>query len=403
METFLTPDHLISDEIKTYCRTLRTFVDRQVLPHEDEFDDYWDWTERKEHTFVEDILKKLLIDLGFQKAYIPPQYGGTGGWSMVEKGAINAELARGDRGFYVTSTVTSWAVASVMLPTPNDRLMKQLAEWLCGNEPFMICSALTEPHGGGAVEDMRLKALETRTRARLEGNEWVINGHKLWPSGYREAKAFQVVCSVEGEKFPNNIAQFIVPADTPGVSTGKPYRKMGCAIDTNGDVWFENVRVSNENRLHEGEDEVKSLVAKATLGRASSSSTVLGTMRRAYEILKSYVDNREIGGKPMKEHGAIVHELGQIVSDILSAESIVWNTLGRLDHPEVYGPPWDHKQLVTASSCHNAVTGYGLRVINRAVELHGFLRVFQGREDGKAVKGREGSPDCGGRPSAAPC
>lgn len=372
LDDFLRPDHLIREEIRMYCNTLRKFVDTEVLPHEDEFDDYWDWTERKEHTFVEDLFKKLWIDLGLQQTFVPPPYGGTGDWSSVETGAVTIEVARGDHGIAETLFLSQWAVASIMLPTPNDTLMKKVAEHLLGNESFLICNAITEPHGGGSVEDMRLKGSQIRTRARLEGNEWVINGHKLWPSGFREAKMFLVICSVEGEQYPNNIAQVLVPANAPGVSTSKPYRKMGTAVDTNGDIWFENVRVPKENRLHEGEDEVKSLTAKCTIGRAcGSSSFAIGIMRRAYEILKSYVDNREIAGKPMKEHGAIAHELGQIVSDMHTAESVYWNTLIRLDNPEVYGPPWDHKQLVAASICQNVVTECAWKVVNRGLELMG--------------------------------
>jgi len=219
-----------------------------------------------------------------------------------------------------------------MVPMPNDIVMKQVADWLCGDKPFVICNAITEPHGGGAVEDMRLMGSQIRTTACLEGDEWVINGHKLWPSAYREADAYVVVCAIEGEKFPNNIAQIFVPAKTPGISTSKPYRKMGCSIDTNGDIWFDNVRVPKENRLHEGIDEVKSLIAKETIGRCFNCAFAIGILRRMYEILKSYVDSREIAGKPMKEHGLIVHELGQILSDMQSAESVTWYAFERLDH-----------------------------------------------------------------------
>ena len=70
METFWRPDHLIRDEVKMFCDAVRDFVNREVLPHEDEFDDYWDWTERKERTFVEDIFKKLWIDLGLSLIHI---------------------------------------------------------------------------------------------------------------------------------------------------------------------------------------------------------------------------------------------------------------------------------------------------------------------------------------------
>ncbi len=370
-EFSLRPDHLIRDEVKSYCETLKRWVNERVLPHEDVLDDYWDWTERPEHTLIHDLFKELWIDLGLQKAFIPREYGGEGDWSTVENGAVIVEVARGDFGLACTGFLQSWVVASVMLPKPNDYLMKQLAEWLLGSEPFPMCNAITEPHGGGNVEDPRLKGSAIRTRAKREGDTWVINGHKLWPSAFREAKAFLVICSIEGEQFPNNIGQFIVPADTPGLTTGKPYKKMGAAIDTCGDIWFENVKVPKENKLHEGEDEVKSLIAKETIGRACSTAFAIGIMRRGFEILRSYVENREIGGKPMKEHGVIVHELGQIVTDMVTAESVFWNTLIRLDHPEVYGPPWDHGQLVAASICQNVATECAFKVINRALELMG--------------------------------
>ena len=76
IDDFLRPDHLISAETKMFCKSLRKFVNNEILPHEDELDDYWDWTERKEHTFVHDIWKKLLIDLGLQKSFIPPSSEG---------------------------------------------------------------------------------------------------------------------------------------------------------------------------------------------------------------------------------------------------------------------------------------------------------------------------------------
>lgn len=221
------------------------------------------------------------------------------------------------------------------------------------------------------MEDMRLKGSQIKTRARLEGVEWVINGHKLWPSGAMEAKEFCVLCAVEGEKFPNNIAQIMIPRDIPGVATSRPYRKMGTSIDTNGDVWFENVRVPKENRLHEGEDEVKSLAAKCLTGRLMGGVFAVGIMRRAYEIFKPYVDNRKIAGVPMKEHGAIAHELGEIAADIYAAESAIWAAAERFDHPELYGPLWDQGQLTTASSAQIVANEAAWRVVNRCLDLMG--------------------------------
>jgi alkylation response protein AidB-like acyl-CoA dehydrogenase len=391
-DLFLKPEHLIRDEVKLYCDTLRKWVDKKVLPHEDELDDLWDWTERKEKTIVHEMFHELLIDMGLQKTFVPPPYGGVGDWSMTETGAVVMEVARGDHGLAETGFIASWTVASTMMPTPNDFMMKKLSEGLLSDEVFVICSGITEPHGGGAVEDPRLKGTGTRTTAKLEGNEWVVNGHKLWPSGGREAKWFLAICRIPDEKWPNNVAQIMIPADAPGVSTGKPYRKMGCATDTNGDIWFDNVRVPKEYRLHEGEDEVLSLTAKITIGRAMATSFGLGIMRRAYELMKTYVDNREIGGIPMKDHGAMALELGRIATNIMNMELAFWGTLQRLDKPEVYGPPWDHKQLMAASVMDNITMDLGTNVLNKCIDLMGS---FGYSKEGKMEKLLRDAKICG--------
>jgi len=372
IDDFLRPNHLISAETKMFCESLRNFVNNEILPHEDELDDYWDWTERKEHTFVHDIWKKLLIDLGLQKSFIPPQFGGAGGGSTVDACATVEEVARGDFAIACTGFISPWSIATITLPKVNEFLLRKLAPLLCGDKEYLICSAITEPHAGGSVEDMRLKGSQIKTIARLEGNQWVINGHKLWPSAFREAKMFRVLCAVEGQDFPRNIAQIFVPADTPGVTTSTPYRTMGASVDTNGDIWFDNVRVPKENRAQaDPEDEVKSVLANISIGRLTSAAFPLGIMKRAYEVIKEYVDHREIAGKPMKEHGVIVHELGQIASDILNAEAYLYYVADRLDHPEVYGFPWEPKTLVVVSACQNTVSNLGWSVVNRALDLMG--------------------------------
>ena len=80
---FLRPDHLMSEENKLFCESIRRFVDKEVIPHEDEFDNYWDWTERKEGTIVHQLYKRLLVDLGIQRSFVPEEYGGTGGQSSL--------------------------------------------------------------------------------------------------------------------------------------------------------------------------------------------------------------------------------------------------------------------------------------------------------------------------------
>lgn len=372
VDDFLRPDHLISQEAKMYCNTLREFINKEVIPVEDQFDAYWDWTERGGDTFVDALWQKLLIDLELQHTFIPPELGGLGGGSTVDMCALVSEVARGDFALACSGFISPWSIASATLPKVNEPLMKKIAPLMCGNEVYMICAAITEPHSGGSVEDYRMKGAGIQTTARLEGDQWVVNGHKLWPSAYREAKMFRVFCRVEGAEFPNNIAQIFVPADAPGVSTSKPYQKMGAALDTNGDIWFDNVRVPIENRAQQDPvDDFHSVLANVTIGRLTSAAFPLGIMKRAYEVLKAYVDIRIIAGKPMKEHGVIVHELGTIAKDILTAEAVLYSVAGRMDHPETYGFPWDLKNQALASACQNTVCELGWNVVTRALDLMG--------------------------------
>jgi hypothetical protein len=147
---------------------------------------------------------------------------------------------------------------------------------------------------------------------------------------------------------------------------------MGAAIDTNGDIWFENVRVPKEYRAQQDpEDDLKSVIANITIGRLTSAAFPLGIMKRAYEVLRDYVDNREIAAKPMKEHGAIAHELGRIAQNILAAEGFFYSAAARMDHPDVYGFPWEAKSVALASSVQNVIGELGWDTVSRSLELMG--------------------------------
>ena len=94
-------------------------------------------------------------------------------------------------------------------------------------------------------------------------------------------------------------------------------------------------------------------------------------MKRAYEVFKSYVDNREIAGMPMKEHGVIVNELGRMAGDLMNAEAYLYYVADRMDHPEVYGAPWELKNLAIASACQVTVSDLGWSVVSRAMDMMG--------------------------------
>lgn len=377
IDDFMRPEHLMTDEDRLVVKSVREFLEKEVMPHERELDDYWDWPLVKEkREFIDRIRKVLYIDFGIQKVLIPEEYGGLGMFRAVPGFLVREELARADLGLFVTAYMNQWGVTPVvghgLSPKVNEEWMKEFAPKMTGDRIYQVSSLITEPHAGGSIED----ALGTHgkfigTTCKLKGGEWVINGHKLWASSFYEADLYRVICRVEDEEYPRNIRQVYVPADTPGVTKSNPYRKMGCNVDTNGDVWFEEVKVPKEWAAQEDPiDDLKSNVANAaTLGRVQPE--VIGVAKRAYELIREWAQTREINGRPMKDHGVLAHELGEIAQDIMTAEVWIYYMAERLDHPEVYGPPWYFKNMVAADACKKTANDAAFRAIDRALMLMG--------------------------------
>lgn len=148
IDDFMGPSHLLSDHTKIACDQLRKFVNKEILPHHDKMDDYWDWTERKERTFIHDIIKTLYVDFGIQKMLFPEELGGLGGGSFTDAYALVEELARGDLGICTEAFMNVWGIMPIAPPTPNETLLKKFAAQMCGDKVFQVCSCVTEPQGG---------------------------------------------------------------------------------------------------------------------------------------------------------------------------------------------------------------------------------------------------------------
>jgi alkylation response protein AidB-like acyl-CoA dehydrogenase len=175
LDVFLTEeDHMAKD-------MFRNFVEKEIMPVRQQIDD------DKEHKTVNKILQGL-TDLGLQRAAFPKEYGGGGMESIVSAAVMHEELGRGDSGIATSATVTTWAFKPALL-AGNKAVLDHFAPMFCGDELKMGCFAITEPggsHGGGGcdIENPSLHGQKIRTIARLEGDEWVINGQKArWRIG----------------------------------------------------------------------------------------------------------------------------------------------------------------------------------------------------------------------------
>ena len=190
LDIFLTQEDFMMREM------LRSFVDKEIMPVRQQIDD------DKDHIIVNRILQGL-TDLGTQKAAFPPDYGGMGAKSAVSAGILHEELSRGDSGLCTARGVTGWAWIPA-LAANNKVVLDRFAPEFCGKDLKFGCFAMTEPggaHGGGGcdIENLNLHGRKIRTKAVLDGNEWVINGQKMWASNSGIADLYCVVCTTDPE------------------------------------------------------------------------------------------------------------------------------------------------------------------------------------------------------------
>jgi alkylation response protein AidB-like acyl-CoA dehydrogenase len=226
---------------------------------------------------------------------------------------------------------------------------------------------MTEPQGGADIENLDLLRGRTiTTTAVLDGDEWVINGHKLWPTNSGGvADLFGVVCTTSpGSSDPRDFAFIMVPADTEGVTQGAPYQKAGMAADKNGDVWFEDVRVPGWYRACGPGDDFKYFKEVIALGNMGSIAFVSGVLMNVYELLQDFAARARYAGRPLREHDALAAVLADLVADLELIRIAGYQYARMLDRPDLYGPRWSEAivakgRAIKYRACDRAIEGLG--------------------------------------------
>jgi alkylation response protein AidB-like acyl-CoA dehydrogenase len=344
IDDFIRPVEWCSPFVSDIGRVVREWVDDRLIPVRRQIDEDW-----QEHKLVKPLLKEVLVDLGINAAFFPAECGGTDmPEQMAMASVICEELARGDSGFAVAAICSVWGMMTMLIPPHrNMELCMEFGPKFCGDELYMGCHSMTEPASGADLENIGvIKGKTIATTATLDGDEWIINGHKLWPSG-GNAELHVVICTTkQGSSDLNDFAVILVPRDSEGVSVSGPYQKAGMAADYNPDIWYDHVRVPKRYRLFGPGDDLKWWTSTISMGNIGSTAFSVGIMKNVYEIVKKYTSERIIAGKPLKEHSLVAEMLSDIAMSIESTSAWMWCYIREWDHPEIYGMnPWDEKFL----------------------------------------------------------
>ena len=321
-DNFSRPLEYISPMDKHLRTVIRKWADEEVIPFRRRFDEDW-----KEHKLIEPAFDKLMGNkgLGLQKALFPEELGGWGlGHSdntFMISYALSEEVGRADTGMAVAFLVTLWPLTTILIePHVNWRLAKEFAPMFCDCDRAVFSAlTMTEPQGGADIENIGLLGGKTlRTTARIDGDEWVINGHKLWPTNSAGvSRLFGVPCTTKpGSNDRDDFAIIFVPTDTKGVSEGNPYEKAGMAADKNSDIWFEDVRVPSWYRAHGPGLDARTFLEIIPWGQVASCGFLTGAMLNLYERLYEFVSTRTYCNSVLKENDAVAGVIGRIAGDI---------------------------------------------------------------------------------------
>ncbi len=355
-------DFITSEEDLAFLTVIRKYVDNEMMPVRLKLDE--------DYNVFEEVYEGL-VKLGIQKRGFSPEYGGLGIRSATTVCAITEELSRGDSGISLHSLIIPWCLAGAM-GARNKVLMDKFIPMFCGDTPRCGCLAITEPAGGCNIEDAAEHGLTIRTRAKLDGNEWVINGEKMWPSGASIADLYCVVCTTDPNQKEDGIALIYVPKDTPGLSFGKAEEKMGMKVtDVNTAIYFDNVRAPKEYRAGGPGIDWQLFRANIGWGRLTSAPMALGNAQAVLEIVIEYTKNRFYGGKPVRTHSLQAAMIADMAIGIESARAFYLSVAAMFNNRKKYGNPGEDYLMARACAAKVYACDVTETVCNRAMELMG--------------------------------
>jgi len=362
MTKHLCVEELTTEEAKMGRALGRQFTENEIFPVRQQIDD------DKDHTqVIEPIFRRILIDMGFQKMMASGEAG-----SMVNQMGFMEEIARGDSGIAVALGCTSWCIMPLIYePYKRPDLLAELTDPFQEDDVHFGCFAMTEPEGGCDIENPRMMGRRIHTRARLDGDEWVINGAKQWPTNSGIASLYLTVCTTDPELGNEGIALIYVPYPIEGVSFSRFENKAGMQGDRNCSIFYDDVRVPKRYRAAGPGDDANLLHQNLAVGSVGSAIMSVGTAQNIFEIVTDYTTKRVVAGKPIKEHSVNACALADMAIGIETARTYTLNIAYMFDRPETYGERWSEEMLAKSRIAKVYAADVSIMVANKAMEMMG--------------------------------
>jgi alkylation response protein AidB-like acyl-CoA dehydrogenase len=337
-------DFSLNDDQQAYVASARAFAEGAMAPNAA----LWD----EQAIFPKDVLRQA-GELGFMGMYTPESAGGLG-MGRLDASLIVEELAKGCTATAAFITIHNMATSMIGKYCSLGVIEQWCPDLVTGTTLASYC--LTEP---GAGSD----AASLRTSAARDGDDYVINGSKVFISGAGDTDVLVVMLRTGGPG-PKGVSALLVPADAPGISYGKKEDKMGWNAQPTRMVTFDNVRVPVGNRL--GEEGQGFAIAMEGLdgGRINIATCSVGTAQQALEEATAYVQERRQFDTAIADFQATQFRLADMLTELVAARQMVRLAASKLDNGDAQASTY-------CAMAKRFATDAGFTICNDALQLFG--------------------------------
>ncbi|WP_418285178.1 acyl-CoA dehydrogenase family protein [Halorubrum sp. DTA46] len=337
----------LSDEQRQLREEVRKFADEEIRPVATEYD--------VEEEYPYEVMEKA-AEMGLLAPHVPVEYGGVG-YSALENAILTEELFAADPGIGLSVSSAGFGAEAIMGFGTDEQKERVLPEVTAGDA--IMGSAISEPQAGSDVTSIA-------TRAEKDGDEWVINGSKMWITNGTVADYFVVVCETDPdiEDRYTGFSQILVEADRDGLTRDKITGKLGIRASDTAELRFDDVRVPEENLIGQRGMGFLQLMDFFDETRTAVAAQGVGIARGAAERALEYAEEREQFGRSISDFQAIKHKLAEMHTDTEAARWLTYRSAWAVDNES-------ESLTALASMAKEFASRVAVDVANEAVQVHG--------------------------------
>ena len=340
-------DHpIFNDEHRAIRRTIREFVKKELAPHADE------WEEKGE--FPSSVFQRM-GELGFLGLHYPEKYGGEDGDYL--SGIVLAEemMHCKSGGVALGVAVLTDMVCPLLFKVGSEDIKERyLKPSLQGKKVGCLC--ITEPDAGSDVASIR-------TTAKKDGDNWIINGQKMFITNGVRADFAIVVSREPGSEGPQGITLFVVDKDTPGFTVSKKLDKLGMRSSDTAELSFQDCVVSDNNRLGDVGQGFYNIMWELQPERLYAAVSSVAGSQITYDETLKYIKEREQFKRPIFKFQAIRHRMAELATELEAGRQLTYHVAERINKGEYPAKEISMAKLFT--------TRLACKLVDECLQFHG--------------------------------